>query len=255
MPIFREGGQPGATQLLMVDGSWLLLATVSGVTAEVAEFGHAHGGGHLRPSWAWSWAMKPAPCPLMTDHSPPGKVSDVEEARRFAQESGCDWLSVAVDTVHGVIGPARAIRRKSKRVLAPDNWPNSARPRVLVLHGGSGIKQEFVLASFKHGITKSTSARKSLRRTSRPCGRPTMSRPPSRRALRHHLRPLDRILLYRRHSEAGRRVGGVRRVPWPYLALTSAPVAAKSVVLLRDRRVVDRRLRRIRHGTAPVSAA
>ena len=38
--------------------------------------------------------------------------TDVAEAKRFVQETGCDWLSVAVGSVHGAIAAGRRIRAK-----------------------------------------------------------------------------------------------------------------------------------------------
>ena len=155
MPIFREAVSLGY-ESLMVDGSRLSLADNIRVTAEVAEFGHAHG----RPIEAELGAVlghEAGPLPPYDELFASGKgFTDVEEARRFAQESGCDWLSVAVGNIHGAIG---ASTRDQKKVEARLNLEqlaqlSEATARPLVLHGGSGIKQEFVLASFKHGITK-----------------------------------------------------------------------------------------------------
>ena len=41
--------------------------------------------------------------------------TDVDEARRFVQESGCDWLSVAIGNIHGAISGAA---KDAKKVTA-----------------------------------------------------------------------------------------------------------------------------------------
>lgn len=80
----------------------------------------------------------------------------VEEARRFVVESGCDWLSVAVGNIHGAISEGLKDQKKAAARLDLDHLKRlaSASAIPLVLHGGSGIPQEYVLASFKKGIAK-----------------------------------------------------------------------------------------------------
>jgi len=83
--------------------------------------------------------------------------TDIDEAKRFAIESGCDWLSVAVGSVHGAIAENTRREKKPEALLdiehivalrnATDNMP-------LVLHGGSGIKQQYILDAINNGIGK-----------------------------------------------------------------------------------------------------
>jgi fructose/tagatose bisphosphate aldolase len=79
-----------------------------------------------------------------------------EEASRFVRESGCDWLSVAVGNIHGAVSEATRDQKKVEARLALDHLEGLAKVTgiPLVLHGGSGIKQEYVLASMKKGIAK-----------------------------------------------------------------------------------------------------
>ena len=82
--------------------------------------------------------------------------TQVEEAVRFVKESGCDWLSVAVGTVHG---PISAALKDKKKVTARINLDHLEKLRdatgiPLVLHGGTGVAREYVLESFKRGIAK-----------------------------------------------------------------------------------------------------
>jgi ketose-bisphosphate aldolase len=155
MPVFREAVSLGY-ESLMVDGSRLSLEENIRVTAEVAAFGHAHG----RPVEAELGAVmghEAGPMPPYDELFASGKgFTDVEEARRFAQESGCDWLSVAVGNIHGAIAAGTRDQKKVEARLNLEQLSllSEATGRPLVLHGGSGIRQEYVLGSFKRGITK-----------------------------------------------------------------------------------------------------
>lgn len=80
-----------------------------------------------------------------------------EEAEKFAKESGCDWLSVAAGSFHGAIAASTKHLKKPEARLdlehiatlfkATGNMP-------LVLHGGSGIKQDYILGAMAQGIAK-----------------------------------------------------------------------------------------------------
>ena len=79
-----------------------------------------------------------------------------EEAVTFVRESKCDWLSVAIGNIHGAVGDATKDQKKLEARLALDHLDTLAKVTgvPLVLHGGSGIRQEDVLASMKKGIAK-----------------------------------------------------------------------------------------------------
>jgi len=83
--------------------------------------------------------------------------TDITEAARFAKESGCDWLSVAAGSVHGAI--ADNVRKQKKPEARLDISHIAAlREAVsgmpMVLHGGSGIKQSFILEAVVNGVAK-----------------------------------------------------------------------------------------------------
>lgn len=82
--------------------------------------------------------------------------TNVEEARHFVTETGCDWLSVAIGNVHGAISAGRKDQQKVAARLDLNHLEklSQATGVPLVLHGGSGIPREYVLASFKKGISK-----------------------------------------------------------------------------------------------------
>ena len=83
-------------------------------------------------------------------------LTDPAEAGRFVRETGVDWLSVAVGSIHGAISGAL---RSKKKVRARLNIEHLDRIRQvagvpLVLHGGSGIRKEYILEGIRHGIAK-----------------------------------------------------------------------------------------------------
>jgi fructose/tagatose bisphosphate aldolase len=82
--------------------------------------------------------------------------TDVKEAERFVRETGCDWLSVAIGSIHGAVS---GVLKDRKKVEARLNLNHLDRLREatgipLVLHGGSGVKREHLLAAIKKGIAK-----------------------------------------------------------------------------------------------------
>jgi fructose-bisphosphate aldolase class II len=82
--------------------------------------------------------------------------TDPLEASRFVAGSGCDWLSVAFGNIHGRISQAV---RDEKKVAARLDIGHLAAIREaagipLVLHGGSGIQQRYVLEAMNNGIAK-----------------------------------------------------------------------------------------------------
>ncbi|MCX7730268.1 MAG: class II fructose-bisphosphate aldolase, partial [Candidatus Caldatribacterium sp.] len=79
-----------------------------------------------------------------------------EDAQRFVQETGVDWLSVAIGNIHGAIsGAARDAKKVEARLNIEHLKKIVERTGIpLVLHGGSGIRKEYVLQAIRHGITK-----------------------------------------------------------------------------------------------------
>ena len=82
--------------------------------------------------------------------------TDVEQARRFVAETACDWLSVAIGNVHGAVSGAAKDKEKVEARLDLRHLERlrDATRIPLVLHGGSGVKQEAVLAAIELGIAK-----------------------------------------------------------------------------------------------------
>jgi fructose-bisphosphate aldolase, class II len=82
--------------------------------------------------------------------------TDVAEAKRFVQETGCDWLSVAVGSVHGAIAAGLKDQPKPRARVNLEHLEKLAEATgiPLVLHGGSGIEREYVLGAVKRGVAK-----------------------------------------------------------------------------------------------------
>ena len=82
--------------------------------------------------------------------------TQVDEAVRFVQESGCDWLSVAVGSVHGAIADNLLDKKKPAAKLDIQRIAQleAALGIPLVLHGGSGIEQDYISQGIKAGIAK-----------------------------------------------------------------------------------------------------
>ena len=82
--------------------------------------------------------------------------TDPDEARRFVRETGVDWLSVSVGSVHGAISAATKDQPKvpAKLDIGHLRKLREATGVPLVLHGGSGVQPAFVAEGIKNGIAK-----------------------------------------------------------------------------------------------------
>lgn len=143
-------------QSVMVDGSRLSLDDNIRATRRAAELAHAAG----IPCEAELGAVlghESGPLPPYEELFASGKgFTDVEEARRFAAETGCDWLSVAVGSIHGAISGVAKDQKKVEARLNLDRLSElrKATGLPLVLHGGSGVRKADVLAGVTKGIAK-----------------------------------------------------------------------------------------------------
>jgi fructose-bisphosphate aldolase class II len=141
---------------VMVDGSRLSLDDNIAATRQVADLAHAAG----IPCEAELGAVlghESGPLPPYDELFATGRgFTRVDEAQRFVRESGCDWLSVAVGSIHGAISGALKDQKKVEARLNLDHLDQlrAATGIPLVLHGGSGVRQADVLAAVKKGIAK-----------------------------------------------------------------------------------------------------
>ena len=129
---------------VMFDGSKLPFAENCALTRRVVELAHAHGVsvegelGHVA-------------------HNDEAAANDIkrfytrpEDALRFVEETGVDALAIAIGTAHGFYkGEVRLDFERLKRIR--DAVGERA---ALVLHGGSGVPDEFLRQAVAHGISK-----------------------------------------------------------------------------------------------------
>lgn len=141
---------------VMVDGSRLDLDGNIQATRKVVEMAHQAGV----PCEAELGAVlghEAGPPPPYEELFESGMgFTDIDEAQRFARETECDWLSVAIGNIHGAVSGALKDTKKVAARLNLDHLEklHHATGIPLVLHGGSGVKQEYLLAAIKRGITK-----------------------------------------------------------------------------------------------------
>jgi ketose-bisphosphate aldolase len=143
-------------QSVMIDGSRLSLEENIEATRQVAQLAYAAG----IPCEAELGAVlghETGPPPPYEELFTSGRgFTDVEEARRFVAESGCDWLSAAVGNIHGAISGILKDQKKIEARLDVKHIQKiyEATGIPLVLHGGSGVQRPYLLEAIKHGITK-----------------------------------------------------------------------------------------------------
>lgn len=143
-------------QSVMVDGSRLELAGNIAATRRVVELAHA-AGVPVEAELGAVLGHGDAPPPPYDELFASGLgFTRVDEAVHFVQETGCDWLSVAVGTIHGAFANPWAHEQKPAARLKLDlvKALGQATGVPLVLHGGSGVRQADVLEGVKRGIAK-----------------------------------------------------------------------------------------------------
>jgi len=143
-------------QSVMVDASRLSLEDNIRVTREVALMAHPLGVA-VESELGAVLGHEAGPLPPYEELFASGKgFTRVDEAKRFVAESSCDWLSVAIGNIHGAVGEVTKNQKKLEaRLSLPRLRELAEATRIpLVLHGGSGIRQEDMRASMKAGIAK-----------------------------------------------------------------------------------------------------
>jgi fructose-bisphosphate aldolase, class II len=141
---------------VMVDGSRLSLGENIEATRRVVELAH-EAGIPCEGELGAVLGHEKGPLPAYDELFASGRgFTRVDEAQRFVEQTGCDWLSVAIGNVHGAISAEYKDKEKIAARLDLDHLSvlAEATSLPLVLHGGSGIPQDLVLASFKRGISK-----------------------------------------------------------------------------------------------------
>ncbi len=156
LPIMADALSAGY-QSVMIDASRLPLEDNIRATSQVADLAHAKGVAVEAELGAVAGHEGSGVTDYETLFASKQGFTDIDEARRFARESGCDWLSVAAGSIHGAI--AAATRRQKKPEARLDIAHIAALYEAvghmpLVLHGGSGIRQDNLLAAIRHGVAK-----------------------------------------------------------------------------------------------------
>jgi len=155
IPIFREALALGYKSV-MIDGSRLPLDENIAKTAGAAGLAH-DAGAACEAELGAVLGHEEGPLPPYDELFESGRgFTDVDEARRFVDETKVDWLSVAVGSVHGAVSKARL---DEKKVPARINIEHLRKLREatgvpLVLHGGSGVQRDYVLEAIRNGIAK-----------------------------------------------------------------------------------------------------
>ncbi len=143
-------------QSVMVDGSRLDLAKNIEATRTIVKLAH-EAGISCEAELGAVLGHEAGPMPPYEEIFASGKgFTRVDEARQFAAETGCDWLSVAIGNIHGAISGAMKDQKKPEARLNIEYLKGlkDATGIPLVLHGGSGIKQADILQAIQNGIAK-----------------------------------------------------------------------------------------------------
>lgn len=141
---------------VMVDGSRLPLEENIACTREIVDMAHA-AGIPVEAELGAVMGHEEGPLPPYEELFASGKgFTDPDEAKQFVDQTGVDWLSVAIGNIHGAISAAT---KGKKKVAARLNIEHLDRIHQitgipLVLHGGTGIRKEYIMDSIQHGIAK-----------------------------------------------------------------------------------------------------
>lgn len=141
---------------IMLDGSRLPLEDNIRASSEAAAMARAAGAACEAELGAVP-GHESSPMPPYEELFSSGRgFTNVDEARRFIAETGCDWLSVAIGNIHGAISKGMKNRQKIQARLNIEHLAKLQKATAipLVLHGGSGIPKEFLLEAIKNGIAK-----------------------------------------------------------------------------------------------------
>jgi len=118
---------------VMFDGSALPYAKNAAMTKSVVKMAHAKGASVEAEIGALAGIED-----LVSVEEKDAKLTDPDEAARFAKETGCDSLAVAIGTSHG------AFKFKGKTHLDIDRLKRIAKlvKLPIVLHGASGVLED-----------------------------------------------------------------------------------------------------------------
>lgn len=151
-----QGAMDVGFESVMVDGSRLPLLDNIACTRTVVEAAHAVGI-PVEGELGAVLGHESGPMPSYDELFSTGKgFTHPMEAHQFAKDAGVDWLSVAIGNIHGAISQSAKNQPKLVARLNISHLEaiNQSTNLPLVLHGGSGIQKDNILAAIKHGIAK-----------------------------------------------------------------------------------------------------
>ncbi len=154
-PLMREAIRLGYGSI-MVDGSRLPLAENIAATREVVELAR-QAGVAVEAELGAVFGHGEGPLPPYEELFASGRgFTDPGEAARFVRETGTDWLSVAVGSLHGAISRTRKDEKKAEARLDISRLKaiHAAAGVPLVLHGGTGIRKVYIMDAIPSGIAK-----------------------------------------------------------------------------------------------------
>ncbi|MBT3275004.1 MAG: class II fructose-bisphosphate aldolase [Spirochaetales bacterium] len=143
-------------QSVMIDGSRLSLDENIRCAAEAADLAH-RAGVPCEAELGAVMGHESGPLPSYEDIFTSGKgFTDPGEAARLISETECDWLSVAVGSIHGAVSGALKDKKKVAARLDINHLKklNDVCAVPLVLHGGSGVIKDYVMEGIENGIAK-----------------------------------------------------------------------------------------------------
>jgi ketose-bisphosphate aldolase len=141
---------------VMIDGSRLPLEGNIQCTKEIVDMAHA-AGIPVEAELGAVMGHEAGPLPPYEELFESGRgFTDPAEAKRFVHQTNVDWLSVAIGSIHGAVSAARKSEKKVEARLDINRLDEiyQATGIPLVLHGGTGIRKEYILKSIQHGIAK-----------------------------------------------------------------------------------------------------
>jgi len=155
MDIIKEALDTGYHSV-MVDGSRLPFEENISAVKKVTELTHRYNV-PVEAELGAVLGHEAGPLPPYEELFSSGKgFTDPYEAEVFVKETGIDWLSIAAGNIHGAISGALKDMDKVETRLNIEHIKKieSMVKKPLVLHGGTGIKKEFIREGVKAGITK-----------------------------------------------------------------------------------------------------
>lgn len=141
---------------VMIDGSRLPLEENISVTKEIVDKAHALNI-PVEAELGAVMGHESGPLPPYEEIFASGKgFTDPDELARFVKETGVDWISVAIGSIHGAITAAAVGKEKPRARLHLEHLEKlqAHAPVPFVLHGGTGIPKEFILGGVQRGIAK-----------------------------------------------------------------------------------------------------